>query len=270
MPVLGLIPFIGSRKRPRLVSLSAPDSPAAESFRGVRNALQSGRSDRQNRMILVTSASPGEGKSTTVANLGVALARTGQEVCVLSADLRKPRLGNLFSLPLEPGFTSVALGKTSLDGALTEVADVPGLWYLGSGPLPAQPGDFLSSRQAAGLFATLRARFDIVLLDSPPLSAVADSTTLASYSDGVLLVIRQGAARRGRLSSVAVQMTQAGSDIIGCILCEGSPRGFRQSGETFGLYAGDRQRRARGLFQEPRHAERATSALHRSQQGATT
>ena len=127
------------------------------------------------KTILVTSPSPGEGKTSTIANLGVVLAQADQRVAVVSGDLRRPRLGQFFERSESPGFTSVILGQCTLDDALQTVEGVHNLFFLGSGDVPPNPTELLASEAAKEIFSSLRKSFDVVLLDSPPVLPVTDA-----------------------------------------------------------------------------------------------
>src|ERR1035437_728985 len=141
-PVLGMIPRIGSWKRRGdvvLASTASPTSSVAEAYRSLRTSLQFAGHDGNMTTILVTSPSPGEGKTATIANLGVVLAQADQRVVVVSCDLRRPRLGQFFERSESPGFTSVILGQTSLGDALQTVEGLGNLFFLGSGDVPPNP-----------------------------------------------------------------------------------------------------------------------------------
>lgn len=260
LPILGLIPSIEGWKvarRPYLVSLAAPASSAAEAFRSVRTALQFVRIDRQVKVVLVTSSNPGEGKTATVANLGVGMAKAGRAVCIVSGDLRRPRLGSFVELGEEPGLTSVAIGDITLEDALRQVDGVPGLWYLGTGPTPVEASEFLGSRRTAEVFSELRDRFDVVLIDSPPLLAVADSLVLTSYVDGVVLVIRQASTRRRNVARVRELLQQTETEVIGAILSEVTPGGGGQYGDgSYQAYYGPTPAGQRSGAKSRRHAAR--------------
>lgn len=234
LPILGFIPYIEAwrvSKNPYLVSVAAPLSTAAEAFRSVRTAIQFVRIDRPLKTILITSASAGDGKTATVANLGVGMAKAGRSVCIVSADLRRPRLGEFFAEADSVGLTSVAIGEATLDESLQQVPDVPGLWYLGTGPTPIEAGEFLGSRRTAAVFSELAERFDVVLIDTPPLLAVADALVMTAYADGVVVVIRQGVSRRRSLARVRELLLQGDAEVLGAVFSQASP-------ETFGRYYG--------------------------------
>lgn len=194
-PVLATIPMVKGWKkarRPALITELDPFSAVTEAYRGLRTSLQFAGYDGALRTILVTSSLGAEGKTSTVANLGVALAKAGQRVVVVGCDLRRPRIGGLLGLSESPGFTSVLLGQVELKRALQSVPGVPGLAMLGTGPMPPNPAELLGSAQAAETFRLLAAAFDVVLIDSPPLLPVDDARVLSAYVDAVLLVVAAG------------------------------------------------------------------------------
>ena len=191
VPVIGLIPAVGGwkeRDEIQLVSLTDPNSAAAEAYRTLRTAIQFIALDRPMRTLQVTSSNASEGKTTTLANLGVALAKAGQRVILVCCDLRRPRLHEFFGLSNDVGFTSVLLGKVPLSGALQDVPEVPRLRLLASGPLPPNPSELLSSGRTEEVFAALKAEADIVLIDSPPVLPVTDALVLFRQVDATLMV----------------------------------------------------------------------------------
>src|SRR5207249_10429878 len=129
--------------------------------------------DQTLKTVQVTSPSPGEGKTTTLANLGVVLSRAGQNVILVCCDLRRPRIHEFFGLSNEVGFTSVLLGDTPLSAALRKVPDEERLMVLASGPEPPNPSELLSGTRAVEVFTALQGMADIVLIDSPPVLPVA-------------------------------------------------------------------------------------------------
>ena len=161
VPIMGLVPMIGSwrdRADPFLVMRAEPTSPAAEAYRSLRTSLQFAAYDNKIASVLVTSPTATEGKTSTVANLGVVLATAGQHVVLVSADLRRPRLATFFGLDEGVGLTSVMIGESTLDEALRAVPDIPGLAVLGCGPVPPNPAELLSSPKLAEIFDQLKAK----------------------------------------------------------------------------------------------------------------
>lgn len=274
VPVLGLMPFVDSWKvaeRPYLVSLSAPHSPAAEAFRSLRTALRFASLDSSLKSLLVTSTTMGEGKSTTVSNLGVTIAKSGQRVCVVSADLRRPRLGDFFLAAEEPGLTSVVLGEASLDSVLVNPEDLPGLFLLPAGPLPIEPSEFLASGKTAEVLIALKDQFDLVLIDTPPLLPVADALIMSAYADGVLLVTKQGQTRRRDLARGREMLSQSRAKVVGVVFEE-----HRQAAALYGSaygprsqYYGPRDHDADGNHRNGNNAQPTIAATSNGSHGDT-
>ncbi|MCA1676565.1 MAG: hypothetical protein LC799_31790, partial [Actinobacteria bacterium] len=158
VPVVGLIPSVATwkdKERTQVVSVTEPTSPTAEAYRTLRTAVQFMGLDRPVRSLQLTSPSAQEGKTTTLANLGVALAKAGNRVVLVCCDLRRPRIHDFFGLSNTIGFTSVLLGEVPLSGALQDVEGVDRLQVLASGPLPPNPSELLSSRRALEVLGPL-------------------------------------------------------------------------------------------------------------------
>lgn len=238
VPVVGLIPLLADWKKKsdaKLVSLSEPSSPAAEAYRTLRTAIQTLGFSRPMRTLQVTSANAREGKTTTVANLAVALAKSGQRVVVVCCDLRHPRVHEFFGLSNQVGFTSVLLGKVPLTGALQEVADQPRLHVLASGPLPPNPSELLSSKRTAEVLAMLHAGADIVLLDSPPVLPVTDALVLSRRVDATLLVCSLGATAQREVARTVELLVRVDAPLVGAVIggvTEGSSDAY-----GYGYYA---------------------------------
>jgi succinoglycan biosynthesis transport protein ExoP len=221
LPVLGIIPAVGywkDRETARVVSMERPRSSEAEAYRTLRTSVQFVGLDRSLGILLVTSPSAAEGKTTTIANIAVAMAQSGQRVIVACCDLRRPRLHDFFGLSNEVGLTSVLLGDASLSSALQEVPDVVGLSVLASGPLPPNPADMLSSPRMAEVLAAMRARSDLVLLDAPPVLPVTDAVVLSDQADAMLLVASAGSSTRRNLGRAVEVLVQVNAPLMGTVL----------------------------------------------------
>ena len=215
--VLGLIPRVDNLEEQPLVTLSERSSEAAEAYRTLRTSIRFLGLDRALGSLQVTSPDAYDGKTTTVANLGVVLRQAGFRVAVVGADLRRPRIHKLFGLTNDVGFTSVLLGQVSLADALQEVPGLPQLVVLGSGPLPPNPSELLSSRQAAEILASLRSSGYFVLLDAPPVIPVTDALVISRQVDATLLVCSTATSRRdvGRAFEL---FDQVGAPLAGVVL----------------------------------------------------
>jgi capsular exopolysaccharide synthesis family protein len=197
-----------------LVTLSDPRSAAAEAYRTLRTNLQFTMLDRPSRVLLVTSPLAGEGKSTTLANLAVVSAESGLRVVVLDADLRRPRMHELFATSQAPGFSSLALRDEPGDVPLQDTT-VPGLRVLTSGVLPPNPSELLASPRTAAILEALRELADLVLVDSAPVLPVSDAAVLAARCDGVLMVVRYGKTPRDAARRAREQLDKVGARILG-------------------------------------------------------
>jgi capsular exopolysaccharide synthesis family protein len=200
-----------------LVVVSDPRSAAAEAYRTLHTNLRFILVGQSVRTILFTSAGPNEGKSTTLANLAVVTAQTGAKVLVVDCDLRKPSLHQTFSLPNERGFTSAFL-EADFESLPVQRTSVEGLSVLTSGPLPPTPAELLSHEQTARIFAALAKTVDVIMVDSPPVTAVADASILAPRADGVVLVLDARHTRREQARRAKEQLERVNAHILGVVL----------------------------------------------------
>jgi len=191
--------------------LADPGSAEAEPFRVLRTNFEFFNVEHGARTVMVTSAHEKEGKSTTLANLAVTLARAGRRVTVVDLDLRRPSLERLFRLKPGPGVTEVARGRAKLSTALTHVpiaeddadTDADGtLHVLGAGAIPADVAEFIAGKPLANLLRALRRRGDIVLIDAPPLLGTGDAMALSARVDALVVVTRLHALRRPLLGEL--------------------------------------------------------------------
>jgi capsular exopolysaccharide synthesis family protein len=221
LPVLGLIPVLAAwrdRKESRLVTRSDPTSPASEAYRSLRTSIQFLGLDRPVQALVVTSPNAAEGKTTTLTNLAVVLARAGQEVIVVCSDLRRPRLHEFFGVSNAVGFTSVLLGEAPLSVAVQRAPDLERVRVLASGPIPPNPSELLSSDRAAELLDALRRQADIVLIDAPPVLPVTDAAVLSTRVDGTLLVSTANVTTRKHLSRAIELLRHVDARMIGIVL----------------------------------------------------
>jgi succinoglycan biosynthesis transport protein ExoP len=234
IPILGRVAEPPKRLRERfgLVMFDEPYGRHAEAFRMLRTNLELANIDREARVIAVGSALPAEGKSTTVANLAVAVARGGNRVALVDLDLRQPMLAQFFGQGEGWGVTDVALGRVDLATALLRIdvesfldepTGAPGegrvrLDVLVAGQIPPDPGEFISSRRLAGILADLRERYDVVLVDTPPILSVGDALALSTHLDAFILVSSLALTRRGELHELRRALTFARCEILGTVL----------------------------------------------------
>jgi non-specific protein-tyrosine kinase len=202
---------------PDLIILTDPSSPAAEAYRTLRTNLTFAALDNPLKSLVVTSVTPDEGKSTVLANLAVAMAQGGQRTILVDADLRRPRLHEIFGISNERGLTTMILEKETRDAPLIDVG-VENLQLISSGPLPPNPADTLGSQKMEQVIAALRERCDLVLFDASPLVPVTDGAVLGTKVDGVLLVVRAGRTRREHVERAKDLLERARAHTIGAVL----------------------------------------------------
>lgn len=202
----------------KLVMMTNPQSPYAEAFRILRTNLQFADVDRRYRHILVTSPEPGDGKSTTIANLGMALAQAGKRVVIVDADLHRPTQHQIFKLPNNMGVTTALFGDVRNVSQMIHPTRTPGLSVLTSGPLPPNPSELLGSDLMAHMLATLDQAADIILLDTPPATILVDAAALSMQADAVVLVVRAGKTSRNTAKQAVEGLRQVRANIAGVIL----------------------------------------------------
>jgi capsular exopolysaccharide synthesis family protein len=201
-----------------LTMLTDPHSPAAEAYRSVAANLRFAYADRPLHTIGITSAAAGEGKSTTAANLAIALAEGGQRVIVIDADLRHPMLHTLFGLDGHEGLASLLTGEqTQLPLQDTQA---PGVRVLTSGPACANPLQVLASRRFDQVLALARAQADFVLVDTPPAGALADAAVLAPRLEGIVLVVSAGRTKRDLARRAREQLVRVNANLLGVVLTD--------------------------------------------------
>jgi polysaccharide biosynthesis transport protein len=221
VPVLALIPQVKAWKQhgdPVLITEVDPFSPATEAYRALRTSLQFAGHDGTLKTVLITSPSGSEGKTSTVANLAMVLAKAGERVVVVGCDLRRPRIGAFLGRSEVPGFTSVLVGQAELWKALQPVKNLSNLALLGTGPIPPNPAELLGSEKAAEIFRLLANGCDTVLIDSPPLLPVADAQVLAAYADAVLMVVTVGQTTEGEVRRATELLVQVNARPVGIVL----------------------------------------------------
>lgn len=188
LTTLGIIPWVRSQEQAQLVALTDPRSPASEAYRTLRTNIKFLSADSPLKTLAVTSAGPEEGKSTTIANMGVSFAQSGKKTLIVDTDMRKPTIHSIFGLPNTEGVSSILTGDRTIDECLRQTGQ-EGLQILTCGPIPPNPAELLESQRMGNLIDELRERFDLVLFDAPPIIAVTDASILTARLDGLLLLL---------------------------------------------------------------------------------
>lgn len=228
-PNLGNIAFDADVPKRPLTVHEDPQSPRSEAFRQLRTNLQFVDVDRPRKVIVVTSSVPTEGKTTTLANLAIALASTGQRVLVIEADLRRPKLSDTLGVERAVGLTSVLSGRVGVVQAIQQWSG--GVDVLASGSLPPNPSELLSSHQMRSLLTELRGYYDTILVDTPPLLPVTDAAAVAPSTDGVLLVCRFKETTSDQVVRSVEALAAVSVDVLGTIFTmvpSSGPRAYAQ------------------------------------------
>lgn len=241
--VLGTIQFDSKApKRPLVTNLDS-HSPRVEAFRSLRTNLQFVDVDRLSKVFVVTSAVPSEGKSTTAINLAITLAQAEQRVLLLEADLRRPRVSEYLRLEPTVGLTTVLIGRIGIEDALQQWGD-SGLEVITSGSIPPNPAELLQSQAMQDVVQKLRDRYDVIVIDAPPLLPVTDAALLAAQADGAIVVVRYGKTTRDQVLHAVDRLNAVDARVLGCVLNMTPDRGGGGYGYGYGYgYAPETGRR---------------------------
>lgn len=222
LPTLGaIVKMRGGKGRSEIYHLATilyPRSPAAEAYRTLRTNIEFASVDAPTRTLLVTSPSQGEGKTTTAANLAVVFAQAGRRTLVVDTDLRKPGMHRIFDLPNTQGLTSLLRTDDFSIASVSHATEQEALRVLTTGPLPPNPAELLGSQRFRVVLERLTEEFEIVILDSPPVQAVADAAILASITSGTLYVVQAGRTRRGHARHGREALSKADARVLGAVL----------------------------------------------------
>jgi len=212
--LIGTVPGFEEGRLP-LISEKDPNDPLYESYRNIRNYLKMNKSPV--KTLLISSPGPGEGKSTTVVNLGISVCREGKKVAIVDMDLRRASLHTYFDLPNDVGVGDLLQGKTSLDETL-QPTGVEGLSIIPSGTPFPDPGGLIESEQMGRLMSELKTRFDMVLLDSAPVLVKSDVLVLSRYVDGCIIVLESTRTTRRAVHEVLDLLAKARIRPLGLVL----------------------------------------------------
>lgn len=222
LSVLGVIPLLKAPLTPSK-ALDDPRSAFSEAYRSVRTALQFATDSGVPRCLLITSATPSEGKSTTALTLAKNFAQLGKRVLIIDGDLRNPSLHRSLGKPNESGLSNYLAGASKATEVIL-ATDVPGLMYMPTGPLPPNPAELLMGPKMVSLVSIASEKFDQVIIDGPPVMGLADAPILANLAHGTLLVVEAGETRIGMAKNALKRLYAARAHVIGALLTKFSSK----------------------------------------------
>jgi polysaccharide biosynthesis transport protein len=232
---LGMIARITPVAQPAdaLIAATHPQSSIAEAYRVLRTNLQFAALDNPATSLMVTSGSPGEGKSTTLANIGVVIAQGGKRTLLVDTDLRRPTLHRVFGLTNKQGLTNLLLADAPDIAGTAQATSIPNLYVLTSGPLPPNPAELLASKRMDALVSLFKKSYEAVLYDSPPILAMADSAILASKVHEVVMIVDSGRTRSDVSKRAKEAIEKTGATLLGVVL---NRQSMRRSGYGYYYY----------------------------------
>lgn len=216
-PIIGAVHFDPRAGREPLIVESDPNSPRSEAFRSLRTNLMFVNAASHPRTIALTSSIPGEGKSTTIANLALTLAQSGSTVCLIEGDLRRPRLLEYLGLEGVAGITDVLIERATLDDVLQPYGE-HGLDILGCGAIPPNPSELLASSGMSSVLGELATRYDYVLIDTPPVLPVTDAVILSTKVDGIMVLVGTTIVSKEQLSATLQALNAVENKVLGLVL----------------------------------------------------
>ncbi|MBN2108871.1 MAG: polysaccharide biosynthesis tyrosine autokinase [Deltaproteobacteria bacterium] len=225
IPFLGSVPLIppaqpggqADNPPPEMVAALTPRSSISEAYRGIRTNLLLSLAATEPRIILVSSADAGAGKTTTACNIAVVLAHFNYRVVLIDCDLHRPQLGKLFNIEHPEGMTNLLVGGKTLQET-SFATGIPNLTVIPSGPIPPNPSEMLGSPKMKAILDQLKQHFDKIIIDAPPAGAVTDPLVMAKFTDGVVLVVRGGRTERRAVAHAADNLKKIGAHVFGAVL----------------------------------------------------
>jgi capsular exopolysaccharide synthesis family protein len=214
---LGMVPALFEKDLQDPLMSNAVPANFSEAFRAIRTNVLFSSADSGPKVLVVTSSGPGEGKTLMASNVAVSLAQANQRVLIVDADMRRPRVHNVFGHALEPGLSNVLVGNAKASEGVRNT-NVPGLWAMPAGMIPPNPAELLGSTRFRDLVTTLGQHFDWVIIDTPPVMAVTDSCVVAHMANGVVFVIGAEMTSRQTAQRAVEQLGHARAKFVGAIL----------------------------------------------------
>jgi len=227
LPSFGMVPEISNGRRRRLekgasypvelITYGHPKSMLSEAYRSIRTSILLSFSEKPPKKIAITSPNPAEGKTTTAINTAIALSQMGVQVLLIDADMRKPKIHKIFNHENGQGLSNFLSGHGDLE-SIVKMSEIPNLFYIPSGPIPPNPSELLGSNLFKNMMESLEARFDHIILDSPPVLGFADAIILSTSVNGVIVTVLAGKTPRETLQRTKEVLQQVNTKILGVVI----------------------------------------------------
>lgn len=224
IPCLGMIPVFQNKDKsddgmgvPELVTTQLTKSTISEAYRSIRTKILFSSAELVPKVIMFTSSMAQEGKTTTSANLAVTMAQAGSKVLLIDCDLRRPRVHHILGLHRDTGITNVLVGNCDLTDVIMETS-IPNLYAIACGPIPPNPSELLGAKQMGKTLNVLKEKFDRIIIDTPPISAVTDAVVMAKYVEGVVIVVRAHQTKYELIQNALKNLTSINATILGAVL----------------------------------------------------
>ncbi|WP_079525373.1 CpsD/CapB family tyrosine-protein kinase [Solibacillus isronensis] len=201
----------------KLIAHTNPKSMISEQFKTVRTNINFSMPDKDLKTIVVTSSTPGEGKSTNASNIAVVYAQSGKKVLLVDGDMRKPTTHHTFNIMNTKGLSTVLIRQHTLD-EVAHKTDIEGLSIITSGPIPPNPAELIASKTMDQFIETVKGQFDMVIFDAPPVLSVTDAQILSNKCEGTILVINSGKAEKENVIKAKEMLIASKANIIGAVL----------------------------------------------------
>lgn len=201
----------------QLITVANPKSIVSEQFKTIRTNINFSMPDRDLQTMVLTSSTPGEGKSTNSSNIAVVFAQSGKKVLLVDSDMRKPTTHHTFGLKNVSGLSTVLIRQNTVE-EVTQKTEIEGLSLITSGPIPPNPAELLSSKTMDQFIETVKEKFDIIIFDAPPVLSVTDAQILSNKCEGTLLIINSGIAEKENVNKAKEMLLASKANIIGAVL----------------------------------------------------
>lgn len=249
LSVIGAIPKMDGDES-TIVSLASPKAPTTEAFRTLRTNIQFSSIDKEIKTIIITSSTPSEGKSTTAVNLAGIIAQGEKKVLLIDCDLRKPKIHNIFNISNREGLTNVLVGNKKIEEVAYKYEGFKNLEIITSGPVPPNPAELLGSDRMKRFLVEVREKYDMVILDTPPVGVVTDSAVLSTIADGLIVVAAVAQTDMEDVIRGKELLDKVKANIIGVVLNK-VPIGGRSSYKygyytNYGYYGEDTHEKRKG------------------------